>query len=201
MGKKEMLAEWGLNKCPECGNVKLYDNSEMKTHPKSPDFKCSKKGCNGAIWLSKEQRSALGLGEPEILSFEEIKQRKAQKKEERQNNYNNLSGGDRFNGDVPYSMYSAWAKDFAIYLANKNDVRSWDDLKEYFDTCIKMTKEILDANRVIQPVPESQQVKQVKTTDTDMDNVIDDFNMDVEETKQEEAITVDDTFADLDIDI
>lgn len=38
--------------CPKCGNG-VWDNREGKRNPKSPDFKCKDKGCDGCIWPPK----------------------------------------------------------------------------------------------------------------------------------------------------
>ena len=36
-------------KCPKCGND-TWDNRVGKKNPKSPDYKCKDKACDGAIW-------------------------------------------------------------------------------------------------------------------------------------------------------
>jgi hypothetical protein len=44
--------------CPKCGG-KMWDNTETKTNPKAPDYKCRDKSCDGVIWPPKN-----GQGQP-----------------------------------------------------------------------------------------------------------------------------------------
>ena len=41
--------------CPKCGGAGMYDNRASKRNPKAPDFKCSKRGCDGAILAEKAE--------------------------------------------------------------------------------------------------------------------------------------------------
>lgn len=51
--------------CPKCGGP-CWDNREGKRNPKSPDYKCKNKSCDGAIWLPKTE----GFGPDQILRDE-----------------------------------------------------------------------------------------------------------------------------------
>lgn len=38
--------------CPKCGG-RMWDNRDSKRNPKSPDFKCRQRACDGVIWPSR----------------------------------------------------------------------------------------------------------------------------------------------------
>jgi hypothetical protein len=43
--------------CPKCGGL-MWDNRVTKRNPKSPDYKCRNKSCDGVVWPPKPGASA-----------------------------------------------------------------------------------------------------------------------------------------------
>lgn len=39
--------------CPKCAGP-MWDNRQTKRNPKSPDYKCKDKGCDGVVWPEKK---------------------------------------------------------------------------------------------------------------------------------------------------
>lgn len=42
--------------CPKCGG-RMWDNRMSKRNPKSPDYKCRSRSCDGVIWPPRAPRS------------------------------------------------------------------------------------------------------------------------------------------------
>lgn len=52
-------ASSAARECPKCGGD-MWDNRVGKKNPKSPDFKCRDKSCDGVIWPPREKKGGAG---------------------------------------------------------------------------------------------------------------------------------------------
>jgi len=195
--KKNEKGYWDFT-C-DCGSNMWNNIFGQKKTEKSPDLRCKNEDCPhgegkfpNSVWLDNKQRDALG-----------IKKRAGGSKS---------SGGDKYNGDIPVSMFAAWAKDMALYLAQATDVKTADEVNSLHRVCIKNMAETLDwyKNQTAKTkTPEDQQVRDLDGAN-DIDESITDSPEDISEDSIEDLDTaeeteketpVDDDFADLDIDL
>lgn len=49
--------------CPICGSAALWDNRKSKTNPRSPDYRCKSRGCEGVIWKAPTTTAVLPIGD------------------------------------------------------------------------------------------------------------------------------------------
>lgn len=138
--KKNNKGFWDFY-CP-CGSVMWDNRSKKKQDPskaKWPDLKCKADGKKDRDFCSCGDEYPFGFyineGHKKQLGYNT----KGSKGREQQteNTVRNKSG-------IPVSMYAAWAKDMALYLAKESGVKDWDGLQEIFDTCLVSTGESLD---------------------------------------------------------
>jgi hypothetical protein len=182
--------------CP-CGS-EMWDNRKTKKSPKHPDLKCKDKECPAGeggfpygVWLSKEQKEKL-----ESAQASAPKSGGGSAQTQSSQNYS----GDRFNGSVPFSMYAAWAKDIAIYLATATNVTAHDDFDALYRTCLANMKETLEWFQTKNEKSDVKNIEDDELTTSDEEQEItddvkdvdteDDFNMDVGEPEDvsEESI-------------
>lgn len=201
-----------------CGS-EMWDNRKKKKSPKSPDLRCMADGKKGhdncskgsetksgnwmpnSVWLSPEEREKLGMDDS---SSNDTSYNSNTQKSSNSTRYN-----DKYKGNVPVSMYAAWAKDMALYLAKATEVTEHDELDKLWRTCLKNTQNTLDwfSNEVAKTsTPVEQQVKDLtddeedfgEPADVEEEDGFDDLE---EEESEEETKEVDDEYEDLDGDI
>lgn len=151
----------------ECGS-EMWDNTLKKSNPKAPDLKCKSKSCTlgkgdtpNAVWLNDEQKKKLGLTDKPVTVV---------KKQEKQTVSNNNRGS--VGTDMQVSYYGAWAKDIALFLADKTGVKSVKEMEVLYSGCLALVGSVLKKHisGVIQEsTPESEQVKNVKVEDETVD--------------------------------
>ena len=182
-----------------CGSDMWNNIFGQKKSEKSPDLRCKNEDCPhgegkfpNSVWLDNKQRDALG-----------IKKRVGGSKN---------SVGDKYNTDIPVSMFAAWAKDIALYLAKAQGLKTADEVDALHRVCLKNISETLNwyKNQAAKTkTPEDQQVKDLDEAD-DMDESItgspedisEDSVEDLDATEEMETETpVDDDFSGLDIDL
>jgi hypothetical protein len=179
-----------------------------KKSAKSPDLRCASKDCeygkgkfSNAVWVKDEIRDALG-----------IKKRAGETKKSGSKSSGKSGGysGDRYGNDIPVSMYAAWAKDVAIYLAKETGVQAHDDFDALYRTCLQNMSGTLDWFKTKvenKKTPEDQKVKDLDDTDDldldessveDPEDVNEDSLDDLDDEDTEEKDVEDDGFEGLD---
>ena len=115
-----------------CGS-EMWDNTKNKKNPKAPDLKCKNTECTegkndtpNAVWLKQDEKDKL---------TKEVKKQES----------NNVSfkGGVKIGTSMEVSYYGAWAKDMALYLAEKNGVKNPRDLNQYYSDCLEIVGDCL----------------------------------------------------------
>jgi len=180
-----------------CGS-EMWDNRFKKKTAKSPDLRCKDENCpkgeDGfphSVWLTKDEKKRLGM-----------------KTDYQKGGSTNSNSGDRYGNNVPPSMYAAWAKDMAIYLAQATGIKEHDELDALWRTCLKNTEQTLawyQKEMAKKNTPEDQKVKDVDeddSTDIDSENIdepedINEESLDDVDESSEESKEVEEDFSDL----
>jgi len=146
-----------------CGSA-MWDNRVKKTNPKGPDLKCKSQTCTlgkggtpNAVWLDKDQKKEYAEQPKPSVPATSAPVTKTQP----------YAVGDRFGGEIPVSMYTAWAKDFTIYLAQAQGLKTLSELDNLYRECLLSTKKTLAWFKTqiegTQPSTQSVSPKTVKT--------------------------------------
>jgi len=179
-----------------CGS-EMWDNRKKKKSPKHPDLRCKNEDCPhdskgypNTVYLTKEQKEKLDT----------LTGSKKEQYEDSSNYQNKLNKTyDKFNGNIPISMYVAWAKDMAIYLAQATDIKEHDELFAVYKTCIKNMQTVLkevQEEESTNNTPEIQQEKEVEDIEEDLLDTSEDIDFDEPEVEEDEE-EVEDDFSDL----
>jgi hypothetical protein len=184
--KVKKQADGKLKYICACGS-EMWDNTTSKTNPKAPDLKCKSQECSlgknstpNAVWLTDGQKEKLGVPKQATIKKQEPK---------------GSRGGSRGNvgTDMQVSYYGAWAKDMALYLAEKNGVKTSAELQTLYDACLEVVGSSLKKHisKVVNTnTPEEEKTKPVDETDN--------LNLDEpEDVKDPEEIKVDDDTVDV----
>jgi len=177
----------------KCGSEMWNNVGKPKKSSKAPELTCKNKGCEfgskgypKSVWLDKTKDKVI----IDILSFKKAKSEfVVAEKSDPVKKQENVTY-DKFGGTIPVSMFTAWAKDMAIYLAEANGVKEHDELDKYFRTCLLNTRETINwfAN-----LADKAQAKDVVVEDVDdldekveeelgePEDIEDDFEKDVSE--------------------
>jgi len=125
-----------------CGS-EMYDNTRLKTSQKAPDLKCKDKNCTvgfdkkndcaapNAVWLTEVQKKKLNIPLEAQIKDSTPKAGGGTKTQ-------GTGGKTSVGTDMQVSYYGAWAKDMAIYLAEKNNVKNSTDLQTLYAACLEI---------------------------------------------------------------
>ena len=183
----------------DCGS-EMWNNIYKKNTAKSPDLRCKDADCScgdkgkpHAIWLNDKQKDALGIKEKAQTS--NTSSNKSKSGSYSKGSYNDFSNG------TPFSMYAAWAKDVAIYLAKATGVKAHDEFDALYRTCLENMEASIkshEAKLVSVKAPADEQIKDLDAEDSmDIDDP-EDVNEDSIDDIDSEEKKVDDDFEGLD---
>jgi len=198
-----------LNFVCSCGSDmwnNIYKKNKGEISDKSPDLRCKDSDCSygdgknpNSIWLTPEELTTYGFnsgnkkGNPQKSESKPVK-----KVEEKKYANNQVTRVTEI--DVPLSMYAAWAKDIAIFLAEKTGVSAHDDFDALYRTCLINLKNSLISVDSNQSVTEFT-VNTSNTSEDVSEDILQDVVVEDDDDEVVKDKNVDEDFEDLDFEL
>jgi len=195
----------------DCG-AEMWNNSYKKSKgdlsAKAPDLRCKDDNCScgsenkkgdynpNSVWFEDKEMEAFGMKKKNFSSKQDVVTKKEKyvkapvEVKATNQEYEELS-------NIPVSMYAAWAKDVALYLAKATDIKAHDDFDALYRTCLENMKSTLTWFENKKEAVSKAETKEV-TSSASFDNE----EIEIEDSDEaEEVKDVDDEFEDLDFEL
>lgn len=178
-----------------CGSEMWNNMLKADKHPKAPDLSCKDKACP---FGSKGFPYSVWVKDPAALEILSPKRRASSKNDTKPSTAapaTAQSGSFKdYGSNIPISMYAAWAKDVAVYLAKATNIQAHDDFDALYRTClVNMEKTLKWYAGQLNKTEEKEDVKSVDELELDDDIAEPE---DVDEAVKE--VEDDEDFSDLD---